>query len=210
MKIISLGLQCSVPQGIKSAELRSASYPFDWLWTPGRTTYQIMKRLLEEGVSSAVEYMTTGYSYYTYMDNEHYISASTVTECQINKETGLGNTHFPINDEYKSTLARRLERLRTDIYSSEYLLFLYADAANSYCNYNLDGVDYGHDATEDLSKIYDLLSEIHPNMKIIYFCWDSRMKTHTKIEHIPFTPMGHWVYIADLIRNYLIRLPPVS
>lgn len=31
MKIIPLGLQCSVPEGIKRANLREYSYPFDWL-----------------------------------------------------------------------------------------------------------------------------------------------------------------------------------
>lgn len=30
MKVIPLGLQCSVPDGIKRANMREYSYPFDW------------------------------------------------------------------------------------------------------------------------------------------------------------------------------------
>ena len=41
MKVITLGLQCSVPEGIKRAKLREYSYPFDWLWSPSKTTYNI-------------------------------------------------------------------------------------------------------------------------------------------------------------------------
>jgi hypothetical protein len=33
MKVIPFGLQCSVPEGIKRANLREYSYHFDWLWS---------------------------------------------------------------------------------------------------------------------------------------------------------------------------------
>ena len=45
---------------------RDCSYPFDWLWTPSKTTYNILNILLTNGINEAVEYMTTGYTYYTY------------------------------------------------------------------------------------------------------------------------------------------------
>jgi hypothetical protein len=45
MKVIPLGLQCSVPEGIKRANLREYSYPFDWLWSPSKTTYNILNIL---------------------------------------------------------------------------------------------------------------------------------------------------------------------
>ena len=46
MKFIPIGLQCSVPEGIKRAKLREYSYPFDWLWTPSKTTYLILNILI--------------------------------------------------------------------------------------------------------------------------------------------------------------------
>ena len=40
--------------------------------------------------------MTSDYTYYRYLGNEHYISVDNVTESQMNNITGLGNTHFTI------------------------------------------------------------------------------------------------------------------
>lgn len=70
MKVIGLGLQCSVPDGILYANLREKSYPFDWLWCPSQTTYNILHRLIHESVDSAIKYMTTGYTFYEYKQNE--------------------------------------------------------------------------------------------------------------------------------------------
>ena len=186
MKVIPLGLQCSVPEGIKRANLREYSYPFDWLWTPSKTTYDILNILINEGVDSALNYMTTGYTYYKYLGNEHYTSVNNITESQMNKDTGLGNTHFTINDEYKNKLKRRLERLIRDINSQDQLIFIYADAANTNFNYYLDDIEYGVDATEYLIKIYSLICPLNKNIKIVYFCWNDRKKDNGLIDYISY------------------------
>ena len=54
MKVIPLGLQCSVPEGIKRANLREYSYPFDWLWTPSKTTYNILSILINNRLKSVI------------------------------------------------------------------------------------------------------------------------------------------------------------
>jgi len=164
MKVIPLGLQCSVPEGIKRANFREYSYPFDWLWSPSKTTYNILRILINDGIEKTLEYMTTGYTYYRYLGNEHYISVDNITESQMNKNTGLGNTHFTINNEYKNKLKTRLERLLNDIKSNENILFVYADAANPYLNYHLDEIEYGVDATEHLLKIYELIYPVNNNI----------------------------------------------
>ena len=169
MKVIPLGLQCSVPEGIKRANLREYAYPLDWLWSPSETTYNVFRILINDGIETTLEYMTTGYTYYMYAGNEHYISVDHLTESQMNKNTGLGNTHFTINNEYKDKLKRRLERLLDDITSNESILFVYADAANPHLNYHLDDIDYGVDATEYLLKIYELIHPINNNIQIVYF-----------------------------------------
>ena len=137
MKVIPLGLQCSTPEGIRRANIREYSYPFDWLWSPSKTTYNILKILINDGIDLALEYMTTGYKYYKYLGNERYILVDEITECQMNKDSGLGNTHFIINsEEYKNKLKTRLERLLTDITrfcivskflvkKAEFILFLF-------------------------------------------------------------------------------------
>ena len=204
MKFIPLGLQCSVPDAIKKTNLRKYSYPFDWLWCPSKTTYEIINILINNGVEQALEYMTTGYTYYNYLGNESYISVSNVTENQMNNMNGLGNTHFTINEEYKNKLRRRLERLVRDIKSNDNILFIYADAASPDQNYYLDDIEYGLDATEYLIKIYDLLYPINNNIKIIYFCWRERERCNNyKIDYISYEFKNKWFAISDIIKYYL-------
>ena len=202
MKVIPLGLQCSVPEGIKRANMRTYSYPFDWLWTPSKTTYNILNILINDGIENALEYMTTGYTYYKYLGNEHYISVDCITISQMNKNSGLGNTHFTINDEYKHKLKIRLERLLRDIQSDEHILFIYADAANTHLNYHLDDIEYGVDATEYLLKIYELIHPINNNMRIVYFCWNERKRENNIIEYISYNFKNNWII---MIANYRLE-----
>jgi hypothetical protein len=204
MKVIPLGLQCSVPEGIKRANLREYSYPFDWLWCPSKTTYDILNVLINNGIDAAVNYMTTGYTYFKYLNNEHFVSVDYMTESQMNKNTGLGNTHFTINDEYKNKLRIRLERLLRDIKSTEKIIFVYADSANSYFNYYLDNIEYGVDATDYLLKINNLIYPINNNIKIVYFCWNERKCDNNVIEYIPYNFKNNWFEVSDVIKNYLI------
>jgi hypothetical protein len=212
MKVIPLGLQCSVPQAIQNANLREYSYPFDWLWTPSKTTLNILRILINEsmGIDSAVDYMTTGYTYYTYLGNEHYISCNNVTESQMNKTTGLGITHFIINDDYKHKLRRRLGRMLNDIKSSEPIVFIYADAAHPRLNYHLNDIEYGVDATEDLMSIYNLIYPVNNNIKIVYFCWNTRYRTNEIIEHNPFNFQNSWGAVAEIIKSYLLNMSSIA
>ena len=206
MKVIPLGLQCSVPYGINQANMREYSYAFDWLWTPSKTSYNILNILLNDSIEKAVEYMTTGYTYYKYLGNEVYISTNKVTESQINKDTGLGITHFTINDEYKAKLKRRLERMIRDIRSDEEIILIYCDAASPQTSYILDGIEYGVDGTEYLLKIHELLYPINNKIKVVYFCWNERKKENGVIEYHPFNHVSCWTPIADNVRNYLYDL----
>ena len=206
MKLIPLGLQCSVPRGIYLANMRSCSYPVDWLWSPSKTTYNILSILIDNGVEKALEYMTSGHTYYQYLGNERYISVNYNTESQMNANTGLGNTHYIIDNEYKSKVRRRLTRLLNDVKSNENIVFIYADAANPDANYYLDDIEYGLDATEYLLKIHDLIYPINNNIKILYFCWNERKKENGIIEYIPFDFVHGWFDVSEIIKDHLSRL----
>ena len=162
---------------------------------------------MNNSVEEALKYMTTDYTYFHYLGNEHYLSVDYVTAAQINKITGLGNTHFTINDEYKNKLKIRLERLLCDIKSNENILFIYADASKPERNYYIDDIEYGVDATEYLLKIYELILPYNNNIKIIYFCWNERKKEDDIIKYISFDYKNGWSEVADIISNYLQGLP---
>jgi Putative papain-like cysteine peptidase (DUF1796) len=204
MKIIPLGLHCSGPEGIKRAGYREYSYPFDWLWTPSKTTLQILEVLFFEGVESAVIHMTTGFTYYDYFGWERYTSVNKVTSNQMNKNTGLGVTNFTINEEYRQKLRTRLLRLRTDIYSDEPIVFIYADAAHPDLNYHLDNVDYAGDATDYLLKIRDIIHPVNKNARFIYFSWPARTVPGNGIEYCEFSYKSEWSDVSDIIKNYLL------
>lgn len=211
MKIVPLGIQCSVPEGIKRAGFREYSYPFDWLWCPSKTSYTILHILIHEGIESAIEYMTTGYSYYIDLGDSHFESSNSITDCKMNKVSGLGITHFTIDEEYKNRLRRRFSRLMGDLKSNDFIVFMYADTVNhSEFNYHLDNVEYGEDGTEYLSKLYDLLYPIHSNMKITYFCWSQRKMEGHNIEYIPYDFKLTWGdTISELIKEYILKLEPI-
>jgi len=196
MKFIPIGIQCAVPDAINKSNLREYSYPFDWLWCPSKTTYNILFYLIHKGIEPTIEFMTTGLSSFMYKGNEKYVSSNEFTSCQMNKNTGLGITHFTINDEYIMKLKRRLTRLYNDICSQHKLVFVYADSANSEHSYWLDDINFESDATDDLINIYHLIHSINPNIEILYFCWDSRLRNDSRISYVPFSNIRNW-YIRD-------------
>jgi hypothetical protein len=205
MKFISLGLHCSVPEALHITNLRNKSYPFDWILSPSKTTYEIIRLLLKEGINKAVYYMTSNYQYYNSIKKEEYVITDEITEYQINKETGLGITFFKIDDDYKMVLKIRLERLLNDILSSDKLVFIYADCPSKKFNYTIDNKELGLDATIDLEKIYELIHEYHSNIEIVYYCWKEREKQNKKIKHISFEDKHNWYEVSRLIAQSLIK-----
>jgi hypothetical protein len=184
MDFISLGTHCTVTDGIKLSGKRTVSYPFDWLWCPAKTTYSILDLLINKSSYDACQYMTTGYGYYIYEKPEYFKKVNYITKDQMNPNTGLGITHYPINDEYRVKLTRRLERLINRIRSNNKIVFIYTDSTNKNFNYHLDDKVFGVDATEYLTKIYDLIYPINNNIEILYFCWKEHMCVIDKIKHI--------------------------
>jgi len=204
MKFISLGLQCYTPIGIDTAKLRNYSYPFDWFHCPSKTTYEILFILINDGINKAIEYMTTGYTYYNYINLEGYISTTNVTKCQMNKETGLGVVHHIINDDFKDKLKRRFERFLTDILSLDNILFIYTDGLSFQLNYYLDYIEYGVDATFYLLKIYDLIYPLNKNIQMLYFCWHERKLENNIIKYIPFEYKNTTKELSSIVCDYLI------
>ena len=157
MNYIPIGLHLSVPEGLNRANLRTKQYPLDWLYSPSQTTYNILHSLITDGSANAVQYMSTGYTYFNYLGKETYVSVDTPSQNQMNKTTGLGNAYLPFDKDYQTTLQSMLEELLNLIHSNEPITFVYCDVENPESLYLLDGVDYGLDGREHLSKIHDLI-----------------------------------------------------
>jgi hypothetical protein len=207
MNYIPIGLHLSVPEGLIRANLRTKQYPLDWLYSPSKTSYNILNTLVTDGSANAVEYMSTGYTYFNYLGKETYVSVDTPSQNQMNKETGLGNAYLPFDASYQIILQSMLQEFLDVIKSNEPITFVYCDCENPDSNYHLDDVDYGLDGTEHLSKIHDLLYPINPNITILYFCWNERVGTNPNITYIPFEYREQWGDVSEEIKNYFVSLP---
>ncbi len=206
MKFIPLGLHCSVPEGLRKANVREYSYPFDWNWSPSKTTYNILYTLLHNGVDSAVQYIISDYKYYTFIGNGVFESSNMITDYQLNEQTGFGVAHFTINDDYIYKLKERFTRLLNDIKLHTKLIFIYADAANPNMNYIINNVVYGLNATNDLLNIYDLLISFNNNIELLYFCWkEHSIVFKNNIQYIEFDYQPEWSNVSAIIANYIIN-----
>ena len=154
---------------------------------PCKNTFNILNILINNSPTDACQYMTTGYGYYIYEKPEYFKSVNYITKDQMNPTTGLGITHYIINDEYRDKLKRRLERLLERIKSGDKIVFIYADATNKNFNYHLDDINFGVDATEHLTKIYDLLYLLNNNIEILYFSWKEHIHINDKLKYIEHT-----------------------
>jgi hypothetical protein len=186
MIFIPIGTQCHVADSLKRAGLRVSSYPFDYIFSPSKSTYNIFYILINVGVDAAIEYMTTGYSYYKAIGNEHFVETDEITTVLLNKNTGVGIVHDDINDEYKAKLKRRFTRLLTLILTNEQLCLCYADSNGRDYVYRIDGEDYTLDATDDLLALHDLLYHHNPNIDIYYFAWPERKRDNDIIKYVDF------------------------
>ena len=100
-----------------------------------------------------------------------------------------------------------------DIHSAEPIVFLYTDSANPELNYHIDEIEYGLDATEYLLKIHDLISPLHPNIQIIYFCWNERKRDNSEngaIEYVSYDYKNNWFEVSAFIKHYLTALVSVK
>ena len=186
MIYIPIGSQCHVADSLKKAGLRFSSYPFDYIFSTGKSTYNITYILINNGIDSAIEYMTTGYSYYKHIGNEHFVEANEVTTVLINKNTNIGIVHDNIDDDYKTKLKRRFTRLLSLILLNEPICLCYADSNGRDYVYRIDGIEYTVDATDELIKLHSLLIQYNSNIEIKYFAWPERIRHDNAITYIEF------------------------
>lgn len=198
---IPIGLHCTATWGVRDAGLRTKSYAFDYIWCPAVATYEVLKRLITENVDAAIKYMVTGYEYYDFHGKGIYTLTNKVSGNQMNKHTGIGVTHFTINQEYGEKLKIRFQRIIDDIKTTDKPYLIYADAASEEFNYTLDGVPYDHNVTEYLDKIYQLLLPLNANLHVLYFCQKERYNdSYTYITHIPHK---YAFYVEKMVCEYL-------
>ena len=207
VKLIPIGLQCSVSEAIRAAGVRAEAYPFDWLFCPASTSLAVFRVLLASGVDAAAALMVdgTGESRYRAIGNERFVRSETPSyEYFINAATGLGVTHYAADTPaFADMIKRRLRRLLDALAGPEPLMFMYADAASEADNYEVDGTVLGLDATDTLVELAELLSAsplVAAPFKVVYYCWRSRFVSADvgggKLAFCPFEPMASWVDVS--------------
>lgn len=202
---IPIGLQCSVPDALVNLGVREYSYPFDWLWSPARSTRDVLRCLVVYGVDATVQHMTVGsVPCQPASDDGAYRTITTATSatvtttsgdqkkhtCYMNARAGLCFPHFSVDAEYQDKLRRRLERMFDDLRDpSRRVVLVYADGSTEHTVLSMDGVRFGaEDPAPFLRDILHLVHSVNAHTRIIQFARESAASATHGIEvvQIPF------------------------
>ena len=149
--------------------------------------------------------MWSGWTYHQWQGpSENFLPVNMVARAKINTTTGLGITHYNLNDEYRQKLKRRFERFLEDIQNKEdQVILIYSDCAAPDQNYSISSVPMGLDASSDLEEIYQLLRSKNDKIKVWYFCWPERYKQSNNVEHIVFQHQNGWANVLKIISKHI-------
>ena len=170
---ISLGLQCLTSTVLKDNNLRTNSYPFDWILSNPEFIYKILYFLLEKDINIdklVREHFFRNDKKCKLNQVEHYI----VTNNGKAIYNELYNCIFP-HDVYNQNdinkYIRRFERLKSDILNLENnITFIYISQSSLKSgNFTINGNEIIKNVFENMNKIFLLIKKYNKNSKLIIF-----------------------------------------
>ena len=174
MKVISIGMQCTLNRSLRFVNKRNIAYPFDWILSTPKVIYELLELLLVKNMDIKELVM------------EHFFKCD--KKCNMNfpehhyiddiNGKALINTNnnliFPHDDDSNETIEkyiRRFTRLKNDILNNdEDICFVYTSQSSSHDgNFTINGVIQLTEVYMYLNKIYELIGEYRENYKFIVF-----------------------------------------
>lgn len=170
---IPLGVQCLTPTVLKQNNLRTNSYPFDWILSNPYFIYKMLYLLLEDGmdINKIVrEHFLSFLKKCGYDRIEHYtFRKDGAAICNQ-----LYNAVFPhdcYNEETINKYIRRFERLKKDILNtSQKIQFIYISQSSLNAgNFTINGKEAVQNVYENMNNINTLVKKYNKNTNIMLF-----------------------------------------
>uniref|UniRef100_A0A6C0B575 Uncharacterized protein n=1 Tax=viral metagenome TaxID=1070528 RepID=A0A6C0B575_9ZZZZ len=170
---IPLGVQCLTPKVLLNNNLRTNSYPFDWILSNPYFIYKMLYLLLEDGmdINKIVREHFFRNDQKCWHDGiEHYtIRKNGAAICNQ-----LYNAVFPhdrYNEETINKYIRRFERLKKDILNtSQKIQFIYISQSSlNSGNFTINGKEVVQNVYENMNNINTLVKKYNKNTNIMLF-----------------------------------------
>ena len=210
---ISLGIQCLTPTILKENNLRTNSYPFDWILSNPYFVYKIMYLLLEDNmeISKIVREHFFRKDKKSYCNKiEHYV-ISKKGHVICNRLYNVIFPHDLYNNETIKKYERRFERLKKVILNkNQNLKFIYISQSSlNSGNFTINGQKVVNNVYITMNKIIKLINKYNTNSKLIIF--DSIQEENEKllnkdIKLFKISPKESWKDLTDEVNSILSKI----
>jgi hypothetical protein len=170
---ISLGFQCLTSTVLNDNNLRTNSYPFDWILSNPEFIYKILYFLLEKDISIdklVREHFFRNDKKCKLNRVEHYITTNN-GKAIYNELYNCVFPHDVYNQGEINKYIRRFERLKSNILNIENnIKFIYISQSSLKSgNFTINGNEVINNVFENMNKIFLLIKKYNKNSKLIIF-----------------------------------------
>lgn len=208
--LVSIGMQCTIAQSLKNCQMRTCSYPFDWVLCSPRSLTRSLWILARYGAEYAAKDFLAWDGFVKPLRSdekdlwEHYESSTFGTN--YNSLTDVAFPHDKEIDHDKYT--RRFQRLLDLFNSDQEITLMYAGPPNKLAGYTVDDKPKKEETVTDLEMLLDVTRFLWPKSKVQLLCFlskdhPSQIITSESIEICRFEPEECWGSMADQITAYL-------
>lgn len=169
--VISLGLQCSSARAIESAGVRTASFPYDWIFTNVPYLRRNFTTLIEKGAEAAWrEHCFFPIVRMEMPTWEHFKSLPPDGKegwgSPTNVDAGVTFPHDHddiLKPEWQDTMLRRFTRMYTALHTlEESILFVYTSPVNPNVHFSIDGDILSDPMYQDFVEFSEIIQTVRP------------------------------------------------
>lgn len=213
MIYIPIGCQCTGAGVLKDYNIRTNSFPFDWILSNPESIYKILILLLIDNMNikelvslhffKCEQKATFDVAEHYYFDNDG--------KALCNTKYNLIFPHDTNDSETINKYIRRFQRLKdTILHSTEELVFLYISQSSlNEGNFTINGRAIVLNTYFYIEKINELLNQVRPNLpfKILFYtsCVENYDIKDTKIILRPLNSQDIWFKLIPEILKTLLQ-----
>lgn len=211
---IPIGFQCTVPTVLKNLNIRTSSFPFDWMLSNPKFVHDMLKLLLVDQISTTElvthHFFNCGHFAVQPDVAEHHIevmdtSAPTPNRRPLlpyNKQHKVIFPHDEVSPDTIYKYIRRFDRLKQVLIGDNELVLVYISQSSNiyddhiyvgqitYGDFSIDGVNILTDVYTHLTNIYNLVNSVRVSRcKMIMMDSIGSSDVHNLHPDIVYTPV---------------------